>query len=121
MKTEGRDPVVTTVINEIFRDKSLYTPIYRADLITDDDVRAKIAGLPLVYIWKEDRKSGSCTVSVNGVKIEELLAGHVDRSDDRFPRYRDEISALVAEVSNESVAETCQRLRRFPSELFVGK
>ncbi len=121
MKTECRDPVVTTVINEIFRDKSICTPVYRADLMTDDDVRAKIAGLPMVYIWKEDRESGSCTVSVNGVKVEEMLEGHVDRSDDQFPRYRDEISAFVAGVSNESVAETCQRLRRFPSELFVGK
>jgi hypothetical protein len=121
MKAEHRDPIIAKVINEILKDESLWTPVYRADLRTKDDVKAKINDLPLVYIWNENRARGSFTVSVNGVKVEELLESHVDRSDVRFARCRDEISSIVAGFSNESVAETCQRLRRFPSELFISK
>jgi hypothetical protein len=106
MGIEDQDPIVTKVINEILKDESLWTPVYRADLRAEDDVR-KINDLPLVYIWNENRASGSCTVSVNGAKIKNLLEKHVDRSDDRFAHYRDKISAIVAEVSNESVVETC--------------
>lgn len=64
MEIENQDPIVTKVINEILKDNSLWTPVYRADLRTEDDVR-KTQDLPLVCIWNENRASGSCNVSLD--------------------------------------------------------
>ncbi|MCI0389871.1 MAG: hypothetical protein MOB07_14070 [Acidobacteria bacterium] len=121
MKIENQDPVITKVINEILKDEALSVPTYRPDLKTEEDARAKSDELPLVYIWNENRADGSCTVSVNGERVEELLEHYIDRGDDRFAPYRDKITAIVSEVSNESVVETCRKLQRFPSEVFAGK
>jgi len=45
MNIENQDPVVTKVLNEILKDESLWTPVYRADVKTDDDARAKMGDL----------------------------------------------------------------------------
>jgi hypothetical protein len=121
MSVEDQDPIVTEIIKEIFQDQFLSTPVYRADLITDDDVREKISSLPLIYIWNEDQKSGTFTITINVIKIEELLERHVGRTDARFVQYRDQVSTFVTSIVNQTVVETCQRTRQFPSSLFAGE
>jgi len=121
MSIDNQDPIVSKMVKEIFQDRSLSTPVYRADLVTDNDIREKISSLPLIYIWNEDSELGTFIVSVNEVKIEEMLERQVDRSDALFAQYRDRISILVTSIVNQTVAETVRRMRLFPSSLFIGE
>jgi hypothetical protein len=75
--------------------------------------------LPLIYIWNENRKLGSFTVSVNGSALGYLLEALVPRSNLSFIRIRDESISVIVGLSNKMIVSVCEKTGAFPSDIFL--
>jgi hypothetical protein len=110
--------IVTSLVAFIVKDEALGTPVYLPHIQSERD--ADNLGLaPLIYIWNEDRRAGSFTVSINGKAVAHLLEGAVPRSDPRFNRIRDQVLQILAKSAHETTVKICESLGAFPSEIFA--
>ncbi|MCG7884229.1 MAG: hypothetical protein JAY96_21875 [Candidatus Thiodiazotropha endolucinida] len=97
--------------------KEKFVLVYLPHITSEEDAN-EIAIAPIVYIWNENRKARSFTVSVNGKAIGCILEEILPRTHPEFSNVRDYVLNIIADISNRTVLETCNRLGMFPSELF---
>lgn len=110
--------IVTSLVAFIVKDEALGTPVYLPHIRSERD--ADNLGLaPVIYIWNEDRRAGSFTVSINGKAVAHLLEGAVPRSDPRFNCIRDQVLKILAKTAHETTVKICESLGAFPSEIFA--
>jgi hypothetical protein len=110
--------IVRSLVACIVKDEALGTPVYLPDVRSERDAD-NLGVAPVIYIWNEDRRAGSFTVSVNGKAVAHLLEGAVPRSDPRFNPIRDEVMKILADNSRATVLELCESFGAFPSDIFA--
>lgn len=110
--------IVSAMLSSMMNDQ-LLVPVYINDMKTEADAE-QLGIVPVVYVWNENRAVGSFSISVNGKAVGHLLEVLVPRSHSKFAPIRDEVMAVVSQVSQETVVSTCRKMGGFPSEIFRG-
>lgn len=118
MLSEQEKAVAQYLLSFVFNDEQLSKPVYCKQVRSEQDAERLSGDLPLVYVWNENRQSGTFAVSVNGPILGDLLEGIVPRDDPSFVRIRDEAMSVLAKTSQGAVVSTCQKIGAYPSDLF---
>ena len=118
------DPELQGMVQEIFervvRDRTLSFPWYQPWVRSAGQAEENADLLPLVYSWDEvviDGVLRSFNVSVNSVRMADLLAQHLPREDRAFRETLHLLTNLLAKAQNNTVAGICQQFGLTPSQL----
>lgn len=114
------EAIIKFAISDLMSADGLATPVYRPDIVNESDAESR-KDLPLVYIWNEDPKTGSFSLSVNGNIVGYCLEAIVPRSDPMFARCRDRIMQTISDLTQSAVLSTCEKARCLPSHIFLEK
>lgn len=109
--------IVASLLSFIINDEALSVPVYLEEIKSEQDADA-LGLTPAVYVWNENRDTGSFTVSVNGKTIGHLLEGVVPREHSQFNAIRDEVMVALSISSKATIVSICERLGAFPSDIF---
>lgn len=109
--------VAKQLLTEISNDTDLCTPVYLSKVVSEEDIEAK-DNTPLVYIWDEDRESGSFHLSVNSRLVGNLLADVISREHEQFELIREGVAKAIAQTAQASVVNLCEQLGAYPSQVF---
>jgi hypothetical protein len=109
--------IARQLLTVISNDTMLCTPVYLEEIESEHEVETW-EDAPLVYLWNEDRQTGSFSLSVNGKLVEERLETLVPREHEQFELIRDGVINAIAQTAQNSVVETCEQLGAYPSKIF---
>lgn len=118
------DPELQGMVQEIFErvvcDRSLSFPWYQPWVRSTGQAEENADLLPLVYSWDEvviDGVLRSFNVSVNSVRMADLLAQHLPRQDRAFRETLHLLTNLLAKAQNNTVVGICRQFSLTPSQL----
>jgi hypothetical protein len=117
---EATEELKKVILTNIFSNKGLVTPLYRADIKTEAQANAA-KDLPFLYAWNEQTdKSGMVRISysVNTRIIGSMLEQTVSRDDPLFDEIRDAIAETVRSVTYKAMMDTCIHAKVPPSILY---
>ena len=118
-RQEMERQAVGLILKQIFDSQQLSTPIYCAE-VTSEEVASELAHiLPLLYIWNEAWPAGTITLSVNGALLGYLMEALVPREDESFKFIFESVTAALSTAVRDSVIEVCEKAGMPPSLLFA--
>ncbi len=106
------------VIGALMSDRGVSQPLYCSEITCEQDGERMSDVLPLIYIWNEDPKRGTCSISINGPIVGEILEAYLPRSAPEFPVLRDKIIEVIRETWPPTIMATCERAGTLPSVVF---
>lgn len=118
---EEEEFLAQSLLVAIIGNNKLSTPVYCPEVKSEADAEAMAGKLPMIYIWNEDRRVGSYTVTINGKYIGSVLEKKVPRTDESFVRIRDAVLYQLREIATKNINATCSMLKIMPSIAFAKK
>jgi hypothetical protein len=94
--------IVSSFLSFISNNSKLSKPLYLKQIQSETDVNS-LELTPLIYVWNENRKTGSFTVSVNGKTVDYLLEGIVSKEHSQFNAIRDEAISALSKLLQEKL------------------
>ena len=96
-------------------------PIY-CNEVTSESIAAELAdSLPLIYLWNEDLRAGTFSLSINGSLLGYLIEALIPRADESFQVVRDSVMAALAASTRHAVVKACETVGLPPSIAFDGE
>lgn len=106
------------VMHDLSQDDGLM-PVYRSDVLSEEDFEARLEELPLIVIWNE-RMAGDgvdFSISVNSLKVVEAVARHLSVEDPWAPEIFHELVRDLQSLTNASMQRTVGATGLPPSEI----
>ena len=116
----NKDEIVRELMLMILTDTRLSTPVFLHEVKSVSDGES-LGSSPVVYVWNEDPKAGSYTLSVNGTAIASLLESVIPRSDNRFEAVTETVFESLLQKSLSTVTKICEDTGELPSALFAKR
>lgn len=118
-REEMEDRTIKFVLQRVYENQKLSTPIYCTEVTSEADALRLSDALPLIYLWNEDLRVGTFSISINGSLLAFLLEALVPRSDESFEVVFDSVVAILSTTARGAVVETCGASSLPPSVLFA--
>ena len=110
--------LMEAVIGALLSDRGISQPLYCPNIVCEQDGERMSDSLPLIYIWNENLKHGSCSISINGPIVGEALEAYLPRSDPEFATLLTEIMETIREASLAAIRTACEKTGTMPSVAF---
>lgn len=104
----------------LLADTRLSAPVFLHEVKSESDAES-LGSSPVVYIWGEDLKAGTYTVSVNRTAIASLLESVIPGADSRFEAVIEIVFDSLLKRSQSTVTKICADTGELPSALFATR
>jgi hypothetical protein len=106
--------IIVFILNNEYLSKPQFVP----HLSNEAGAERLGENLPLIFIWNENRISGTFSVSINGPLIGQMVEKFLNRKHPQFNETRDLIMRDLSAIAEGSIVETCNKLQVCPSDIF---
>lgn len=113
-----RDALPHLVMSDILKADVL-APVYRADVVSEEDFNARMAELPFIVVWNERETSQGLafSMSVNGDRVASMIERYIVRQDPWFAAVHSKLVHDIRVLTSNAMAKTVELSGAPPSQI----